>query len=241
VEHLLIDIGNSNCKVAFYKDGKLGETQRGQGLNILAFILSLIQTKYFDIIVLSNVREDDINMQKVLQTKCRKLIVLSTETQLPINLKYAFPATGLGADRIAAALAVAMLFPDKDCIKFDFGTALTVDFINKDKVYEGGNISIGMQSRFRALNAFTKRLPLIKPDKEFGVMGTNTTEALTAGVVLGLIFEVEGYIKNNPNRTIIFTGGDSFYFAKKIKSPIFVVKNLVLAGLAQIADYYAEK
>ena len=167
--------------------------------------------------------------------------MLNTSVELPIDLKYSFPPIGLGADRLAGALAVAMLFPGKDIIKFDFGTALTVDFINKDCVYEGGNISLGMQSRFRALNAFTKRLPLITPDAEFELVGVNTTGAMTAGVVLGLKFEVEGYMNLFKDRIIVFTGGDSFYFAQKIKGPIFVVKNLVLLGLAQIADYYAEK
>jgi hypothetical protein len=52
---------------------------------------------------------------------------------------------------------------------------------------------------------------------------------------------VEGYMNLFKDRIIVFTGGDSFYFAQKIKGPIFVIKNLVLLGLAQIADYYAEK
>lgn len=241
MKNLLIDIGNSNCKVAYHKNGELGEIFRSSQLATLDFILSIIQTQYFDVIVLSTVREDDPKMESVLEKKCRKLVVLNTSVELPIDLKYSFPPIGLGADRLAGALAVAMLFPGKDIIKFDFGTALTVDFINKDCVYEGGNISLGMQSRFRALNAFTKRLPLITPDAEFEPIGVNTTGAMTAGVVLGLKFEVEGYMNLFKDRIIVFTGGDSFYFAQKIKGPIFVVKNLVLLGLAQIADYYAEK
>lgn len=239
--NLLIDIGNSNCKVAFEKDGILTEIFKSSQINTLAFILSVIQTRYFNVIVLSTVREDDINMQRVLATKCKKLVVLNTETELPFNLKYKFPAKGLGGDRLAGALAVAMLFPGKECLKFDFGTALTIDYINKDGVYVGGNISLGMQSRFRALNAFTKRLPLIKADEEFGEIGSNTTEAMTAGVVFGMIYEVEGYINRNPNHTIIFTGGNSFYFAEKLKNSIFVIQNLVLIGLALIADYHAKK
>lgn len=240
MKNLLIDIGNSNCKVAYHKNGELGEIFRSSELSTLDFILSIIQTQYFDVIVLSTVREDDPKMEQVLEKKCRKLVVLNTEVELPIDLKYAFPPKGLGADRLAGALAVAMLFPGKDIIKFDFGTALTVDFISKDCVYEGGNISLGMQTRFRALNAFTKRLPLIKPDEEFKPVGVNTTGAMTAGVILGLKFEVEGYMNLFKDRIIVFTGGDSFYFAKQIKGSIIVVKNLVLLGLAQIADYYAE-
>lgn len=238
--NFLIDIGNSNCKVTFEENGKLGEILRNSDSDILDFILSVLETKHVNVIVLSNVREDDSNMERVLETKCKKLIVLNNKIKLPIDLKYGFVTDTLGSDRIASALAVAMLFPGQDCLKFDFGTALTIDYIDKNGKYTGGNISLGLQSRFRALNAFTKRLPLIKPETDFPEIGTDTNGAMTAGVVLGLIFEVEGYIKKNPNYTVVFTGGDAFYFAKKLKNTIFVIQNLVLVGLAQIADYYAD-
>jgi type III pantothenate kinase len=166
---------------------------------------------------------------------------LDSETELPVDLQYQFPAKGLGADRIAGALAVAMLFPGKNCIKFDFGTALTVDFVSDTGIFFGGNISLGLTSRFRALNQFTKRLPFIKPVENIPDYGVDTHGAMSAGVVFGLKFEVEGYINQYPDHTIVFTGGDAFYFAEKMKSAIFVTPNLVLMGLAQIADYYAKK
>lgn len=239
--NFLIDIGNSNCKVAFEEEGKLGEMFRSSQSDVLDFILSVLQNTSIDVIVLSTVKEDNPHMEAILETKCRKLVVLNSKTKLPVDLKYGFPDETLGADRRAAAIAVALLFPGRDCIKFDFGTALTIDYIDSKGEYKGGNISLGMQSRFKALHTFTKRLPLIKPNKEVPEIGVDTTGAMTAGVVLGLIFEVEGYIKQNPNHIVVFTGGDAFYFAKKLKNTIFVIQNLVLVGLAQIADYYAEK
>ena len=165
--------------------------------------------------------------------------VVKDDIELPVEMRYGFIPTGLGADRLAGALAVTMMFPNDDCIKFDFGTALTVDFIDKGAYYAGGNISLGFKTRLKALNHFTKRLPLIQPDVDCPNIGINTSGAITAGVELGLIFEVGGYIDKYPDRKIIFTGGDSLYFAGKLKRKIFVIKNLVLLGLGQIADYYA--
>ena len=238
--NLLIDIGNSNCKAAFCNAGVLGEIYRSGDEDILSFILTLLAEITPKVIVLSTVREENLGMQQVLREKCNKLVVMGSTMELPPHFSIGFPATGLGADRLAAALAVSMLFPGEDCIKFDFGTALTVDFISKDGVFEGGNISLGLQSRCRALNTFTKRLPLIKPGDEIKDFGRKTTEAMESGVVLGMIFEVEGYIKKYPGHKVVFTGGDAFYFAEKSKNPIFVVPNLVLVGLALIADYYAQ-
>lgn len=240
VTNLLIDIGNSNCKAAFGSNGELGEIFRSSNENLLDFILSVIADNKIDVIVLSTVREDDLAMQEVLASKCRKLVVLNSSVKLPVDLKFGFEAGRLGADRLAGAVAVAMLFPGKDCIKFDFGTALTIDFVSREGIFSGGNISLGMRSRFRALNTFTKRLPMITPREEICDFGKNTVEALEAGVILGMKFEVEGYMSKYPGHTVVFTGGDSFYFAEKVKSSIFVVPNLVLVGLAFIADYYVQ-
>ena len=238
----MIDLGNTNCKVAFEEEGVLYEIHRStQNEDIPSFIFSHLNGKKVNVIVFSNVREDNPELVEQLGKMCNRVVLLDYQTELPVDLNYQFPAKGLGADRIAGALAVAMMFPGKNCIKFDFGTALTVDFINEKGTLMGGNISLGLTSRFRALNTFTKRLPLIKPVENFPKIGIDTGTALTAGVVLGLIFEVEGYIKENPGSTIVFTGGDAFYFAEKMKSAIFVAPNLVLMGLAQIADYYAQK
>ena len=81
---------------------------------------------------------------------------------------------------------------------------------------------------------------MIKPEGEIKDYGTDTVEAMTSGVVLGMIFEVEGYLRKYPGHTVVFTGGDSFYFAEKLKNSIFVIPNLVLVGLALIADYYVQ-
>ena len=240
VVNLLIDIGNSNCKVAYCKGGELGEIHRSSCEDILSYILTLIGDIELDVIVLSTVREDNLHMQQVLEKKCRKLVTMHSEMDLPLHFSTGFPRKGLGVDRLAASLAVSMMFPGEDCIKFDFGTALTVDFISGKGIFEGGNISLGMTSRCRALNTFTKRLPLIEPGSNVKDFGRKTAEAMESGVVLGMIFEVEGYINKYPAHKVVFTGGDAFYFVEKFKSPIFVVPNLVLVGLALIADYYAQ-
>ncbi len=237
--NFLIDLGNSNCKVAFEENGVLGEIIRsGENKDIETFVLEQLQDKEVDVIVFSNVRNHNPALHEELAKRCRKLVVLDYQTELPVDLNYQFPAEELGADRIAGALAAAMLFKGKNCIKFDFGTALTVDFINKEGVYLGGNISLGMTSRFKALNAFTKRLPLISPVENIPDVGIDTEGAMTAGVVFSLMFEVEGYINKHPDHKIIFTGGDGHYFAEKMNKDIFVSPNLVLMGLAYIADYH---
>ena len=65
--------------------------------------------------------------------------------------------------------------------------------------------------------------------------------SMVKGVVSGMVFEIEGYVSQNPDNMVVFTGGDAIYFAKRMKNPIFVVCNLVLMGLALIADRHVRK
>lgn len=248
VANLLIDLGNSNCKAAFHCRGELVQVYKDSGENLELFLDFLLEEwcTFFksgsvdiDVVVFSNVRDEMPEFEEKLRGICRKLVVVRDGIELPVDMKYGFMPVGLGADRLAGALAVSMMFPNDNCIKFDFGTALTVDFIDKGAYYAGGNISLGFKTRLKALNHFTKRLPLIEPDVDSPEIGITTNGAITAGVELGLIFEVGGYIDKYPDRKIIFTGGDSLYFAGRLKKKIFVIKNLVLLGLGQIADYYA--
>ena len=242
-EALLADIGNTNTKVVFYSNGKMREIRRSSALDALGFIRGVLKKegKEMDLIVVSNVRCKNAPIKEALAPFCKRLVVLDNKTPLPVDLKYGFDATELGADRIASALAVACLFPGKDCIKFEFGTALTVDFIDKEGRYLGGNISLGMRSRFRALKDYTGLLPYITPDPQFPPIGVTTTGAMSAGIVYGLLFEVEGYIKRYPEHQIIFSGGDAEYMAKRITQDVYVAQEMVLKGLAFIADYYIKK
>ena len=237
MKNILIDIGNSShCKTAF-SDGK--------GLLAVRRLLrselrrSLDEETALngpaDVICVSSVAAGDMEPERWLKDRCRKLIVVNASTPMPLRLDYSTPET-LGSDRIAAAVGAMSMFPGEDCIIFDFGTAITVDFVSASGIFRGGNISPGLSMRLRALHQFTGRLPLVDASVPCGQAGKNTSDAVNNGVVLGIIFEVERYINNNPGSRVIFTGGDALFFAKMLKSPIFVVCNLVLTGLSKIAQ-----
>ena len=70
----------------------------------------------------------------------------------------------------------------------DFGTCITYDFVDKDSNYLGGAIAPGMRMRFKAMNAFTKNLPLIESIEDEPVKnGQSTKESMISGVLLGII------------------------------------------------------
>ncbi|MFC7666636.1 type III pantothenate kinase [Hymenobacter humi] len=83
-------------------------------------------------------------------------------TAIPLRNAYATPHT-LGADRLAAAVGAAVLRPGQNTLIVDAGTALKCDLVTADGTYHGGSIGPGLGMRFRALHAFTGRLPLLEP------------------------------------------------------------------------------
>lgn len=262
--NLLIDIGNTSCKLAFSEENTIGKILRYSGNDISDFIVKTIkkETPYIkpDVAVLSNVCADDKDLEEVIKKKCRKLVVINQATidELDYEILSNMPE-GMGADRVAAILAANTLFPDKDLMVFDFGTATTVEFIDGHKInketgkdiaakYLGGSISLGLNTRYKALSHFTQRIPLLNPNdflekhksQDISPIGMDIDTAMAAGNILGIMFEIQGYMALNPDRTVIFTGGDAFYFAERLKKSIFVVYNLVLMGLSQIAQRYTE-
>ena len=240
MKSLLIDVGNTSCKYAVSRDGHLLSCRRNTGEDIAQSVAALLNGDRPDIIAISSVRGGEALYREALSSLCGRLIILNSETPLPIKLDYGTPQT-LGADRIAAAVAANAIFRNEDVLIFDFGTAITVDRLTADGVFAGGNISIGLKSRLQALHQLTARLPEVEPSEcPPARLGKSTGEALVCGAVSGIIFEVSGYIESYPEHKIVFSGGDSIFFAKRMKNPIFADYNLVLKGLALIAEYNAQ-
>lgn len=235
--NLLTDIGNTLTKFAIEKDNRIVWVKRVESSRTADEIWKIISSMgKAHILIVSDVRKNIKILPCPAEECCEKYILLNSCTPLPITLDYETLET-LGADRIAAAVGVHSLFPDANCLVIDFGSAITIDYVDKKGRFSGGNISPGMVMRFKALNSFTGSLPLVSPSEIKSITGKNTKEAINNGVVLGIIFEIEQYINKYPDCKIIFTGSDALFFAKKLKFTIFVVCNLVMIGLSKVADF----
>jgi len=241
-KNVLIDLGNTACKVAFAKEKEIGETIKStNGENPQLFLRNLLADNVFDIIVFSSVQKHNPELITWLQSRCRKLIVVDGDTPTALQIDYQ-TSDRLGGDLLASGLGAITCFPGEDVVVIDFGTAITVEAINKEGKFLGVNISPGLQMRLKALNQYTAGLPLILLEQNEAIpyMGIDTRGAITAGVVHGIVHEMEGYIAKNQDKKIILTGGDAIFFAEKLKTPIFVSCNLIFIGLAEIAQSYAE-
>ena len=145
---------------------------------------------------------------------------------------------------MAAAVGANELFPDRNLLIIDAGTAITYDLVSENNQFIGGNISPGLAMRFKALNHFTGKLPLVDYRDDFELIGRNTIEAVRAGVQNGILFEIAQTIdlfnRNYQKLQIIMTGGDANFFDKKLNYSIFVNFNLTLIGLNRILEHNAK-
>ncbi|MDR0743619.1 MAG: type III pantothenate kinase [Tannerella sp.] len=241
--NLIVEQGNTKLKVAVFDCGKIIS---------FAFLDKNDITSVKDILmqynptqgIISSVADTDELLVYSLKEYLKRLLWLNEYTPIPICLEYETKET-LGKDRIAAAVGANYLHPGCDLLVIDAGTAITYEVIESSGVYKGGNISPGLTTRFRALNQFTKQLPLIREKEDVPFIGTSTESAILAGVVNGIVYEMDGYIdtlKAKYGEIFVFlTGGHSFYFERRLKNHIFADANLVLIGLNRILEYNAEK
>ena len=237
--NLVIDQGNSTTKVGVFSDETLFYSTVFEKFGKSEMLLLLKEFKISSAI-LSSVIDVEYELVDYLDEVFEKFILLDEKTPLPIENLYKTPET-LGKDRIAACVGANYLKQDTNLLVIDAGTAVTYDVVNAKNQYVGGNISPGLEMRNRALYTFTQKLPLIEMKDSVPMLGATTDEALLAGIVNGLIYEMEGYISSvssvYPNLSIFLTGGDAFYFERKLKSGIFANQNLLLTGLNRILNF----
>lgn len=239
MQNLLIEIGNTAVKAAWAEGTVLGKIYRYQGERALEFICSITEKQSPFVMSVISVRAISKEEESVLEGLCQRLLLYDISRPGALSA-YDIPEY-LTFDRAASLVAARYLFKGKSCTVFDFGSTLTVDFMDEDGRYCGGTISPGCRTRFKALNRYSRALPLVDMPKGIKFPPSSVEESIAAGVINGMVFEIEGYVRQNPENVLIFTGGDAIYFANRMKNPIFAVCNLSLMGLAIITDDYVGK
>jgi type III pantothenate kinase len=239
--NLIIDIGNSGTKLAVYSEKRKVFFSRHEQLS--ADVLDQLSGKYpFRKIIVSSVKEIPQIISAFAGRLSAQLLILSYKTRLPFSIGYQTPET-LGTDRIAAIAGAYDLFSGAKVLVIDAGTAITYDLLTGDK-YEGGNISPGIDMRFRALNTFTGRLPLAGRSESFTSPGINTLDAIIAGVITGVVYEINEYIRTfeekHKSLKVIITGGDGLYLKDRISEVCIYLPDIVTDGLNYILEYNAK-
>ncbi|MCK0161576.1 type III pantothenate kinase [Allomuricauda sp. F6463D] len=238
--NLVIDIGNTRIKYAVFKNGKMVFDQSSEAGLFLSKIKELFEKHpQINKAIISSVGTLDKKDRDVVALFC-KVHVLTNTSKIPFKNSYATPQT-LGVDRLALAAAAYQHNPRGNTLIIDAGTCITYDMVNNFGEYVGGAISPGIRMRYRAMHEQTAGLPLLNPGEIFDVIGNSTESCMHSGVINGITQEVDGVIDQYQTRfqdlTVILTGGDYHFFAKRLKNTIFANSKFLLEGLNCLLEY----
>ena len=256
---IAIDIGNTNINIGLFIDGEEQyiKTIPGQDEKELTEVLTsawqqvlgakdLENKRVKGAIVVSSVKPvwTEVIRKIVEQASGQKIMVIGKEIPLPMPVWVDEPAK-VGTDRIVAAAAAYAVVEDA-VIVADFGTAITIDLVDENGVFQGGVILPGFELSTTALNEHTAQLPKVTVTKPEEPYGKNTADAINCGVYYATVATLQEVIRRYAEKIgrwpqTVLTGSA----AKLIQSDCdFIdsfVPNLVVKGIVLAYQKYIEQ
>ncbi len=256
---IAIDIGNANIRIGFF----LGDIQRlieiipGQDTDKITDTLKTIwhstplvkgskEKKRDAVVVVSSVKPawTKAVAEIVFKALGEKIKLIGTDIPLPIELKVK-KTEKIGTDRVLAAAAAAAI-AQGPVVVADFGTAVTIDLVDENKVFLGGVIFPGFEISADALKTHTAKLPKVKIKKPKTPFGKTTTDAINCGLYYSAIGALEEIIRRYAETLgqwpqTVLTGGaaelikDDCTFIDSF-APDLVVNGIVLAYKKHIGE-----
>ncbi len=247
---LCLDVGNTQIYGGLYKDKALvhdfrlttSEVRTSDEIGL--FLKSVISENGYDpknikqVGICSVVPSQDYSLRNAILKYFKKTpFFLDTGVKTGIKIKLANPKE-VGSDRISTAIAACEGFPNQDLLIIDFGTATTVDAVNKDKEYLGGAILAGIKINAEALEDRTAKLPSVQITKPKSAVGKSTVESIQSGLyfgTLGAVREILNRIKaetfgDKQKPVVIATGGLAQLFKDEDLFDV-EISDLVLQGI----------
>ena len=246
---LTLDVGNSQVFGGVFDDGELT-------LRFRTTARPSLSSDELGLFLRGVLRENDSDPARItrialcsvvpdliysLRSCCRKYFavdpfILQAGMKTGLQIRYRNPLE-VGTDRIANAIGAMHLYPDRNLIIIDFGTATTFDVIRAPRDYLGGIIVAGPRIAMEALEKNTARLPTVEIVPATALVGRSTVESIQSGlyfgnraVVRGLTQEIREQMFEGEPAVVIGTGGLSRLFERANVFDV-VLPDLVLVGL----------
>lgn len=217
---LLLDFGNSRLKYAVYA----GDSKITEGFIPTLTEKNLCEIPHFaelESIHLSSVIDIPPAIHALLSPK-----LIPNQTIIRGN---GYDVSSLGEDRKLIALGAG-----PSHLSICLGTCITYNLVNEANEFVGGAISPGLHMRAAAMHAHTAHLPQVAPQHPYPSFGYDTQSNLIAGVMAGVQFEIQGFIrqakKQMPNLQVVLTGGDAHHFSTMYK----VDPDLIWKGMLKV-------
>ena len=239
---LALDVGNTRLKWAMF----IGGAMRDHGALILEEISTLNATQWKglpapDRIIGSHVAGEAVRHRvedQLARWQVEPEWIVSQSAECGVVNGYDRPGL-LGPDRWAALIAGHHRVATEPVLIITVGTAVTIDALDDRGTFIGGLILPGFGLMLDALEAGTAGLRV--PSGDFQNFPTNTSNALMSGGVHALAGAAERMNRLLTQRMgrlprVLLAGGAATKLAPYLSMRHTMVENLVLEGLALIAD-----
>jgi len=241
---LLVDVGNSNILFGFSDGKEILNTFRFKSVKDITtdeyylIIKTMLDEYKIDDVIISSVVPIITSALKKLFVKYLKKepLIVGPGVKTGIEPKCDDPKS-VGSDLICDS-AGAMKYYDESIV-IDLGTATKYIHVKNNR-FLGCSIAPGVSISMKALVNNAALLPSVELQVPKKVLSTNTINCMQSGVLYGFASQVDGMIDriieeiNNPNVSIIATGGLSGVIIPLCKHNIKRIENLTLYGLLEI-------
>jgi len=256
---IAIDIGNSNIRVGLFLDGELKSVDsipgddRARLTEILKTVWEQIpvsksskEGKREGVIVVSSVKPVWIgSVRQIAKEKLNeKIMVIGDNIPLPMTMFVDEPLA-IGTDRVVAAAAAYAVVEDAVVVA-DFGTALTIDLVDQNGVFQGGVICPGLAMEAKALKDGTAQLPEVTVNRPTSPYGKNTADAINCGLYYAAIGTLEEVIRRYAEKIgrwprTILTGSAAQIIKDDCQFIDNYVPDLVVRGIALAYRRYLDE
>ncbi len=241
---LALDVGNTRITVGIFRGRRLdfrGSILTYAASSCSALLRGLLRKGRADpreiegVIVSSVVPKATLSLKKALKTlRLPRPFVLGEKLEAPVVNRYRIPSQ-VGQDRLVNAAAAYFLYGGP-AIVVDFGTAITVDLVNRRREYLGGLIVPGVEIALEALTNRAALLPKIGLTRPKEFLGRDTVSSMRSGLFFGYGALCDGIVKRlkaryAPRAKVIATGGHSPLIAPYCRTIQIVNPDLTLHGL----------
>jgi type III pantothenate kinase len=237
IKTICFDFGNTRLKAAIFENENFSE-EIVLPNDEISTIEQLLANHDPQKTILSSVIGHNVAIEELLASKT-VFHKLSHLTKANFTTPVGKPET-IGADRLALSAAAVHFYPGKNNLVVALGSCITYNFINQYNEFIGGSISPGMEMRFKAMQVFTAKLPLVQKEWNFPLIGYDTKTNMQSGVIAGITYEIDGFIseyaRKYGNFNAVLTGGDTSYFAGQLKNRIFADPYFLFKGLYALSE-----
>lgn len=234
---ILIDIGNTRAKYCTINKSEKGKITviENQFLSGNYLNDNFIGARKIIIASVSHIK-----MVEDIKQWCRNNNIIfqevtSEKTKRKVKSGYSVP-NQLGVDRWLSIIGTVQLYPNKNVLIIDAGTATTVDFVNANGEHQGGWILAGISLLIQSVLSKTANVKIEDTNTDNLLFGVNTTEnvnnaawAATVGTIIVAVEQLK--LKGYNLDEIILTGGNAVKLSEHLSYKSRVIDDLIFTGL----------